>query len=1565
MRKSIWVALAATLVLSSCFKTVETEIRIDGNPVVFSEKVEEYAEQTRAMGGHPIENVPGQVNKGLIPIGKSFGVWAWSHDGGTASKFTGLQNKSVMRGANEGEKAVYTYTPTATWPSKQLSFLAYYPHSASTDAAANGGMGTLAVANDGTTMTIPYSVPTIGEKHIDLMYARKGATPGYAPVELEFRHALSRMKFSARIDGFNAGDKLRVTGIKLVGATLTGTLTVPKDTDVAATWALGNAKGDITVADGSDERPDHILDRDLSEEMQSLITATGEITTAGDLIVLPQEVAKLSLEITTTLNGEEYKPYIIPLAAAPTMVMNFIYNYRIVFSPQSASVRVEVIPWNEGMNENAEFDGQHFLRVNKSHFEFESWESDKADGYKLEDILEIETDHPDGWRIDNIVCVPELGYGPYENRYNLSWHLDWMQLDGDVTTPNKTGSGTVPIHIGPYPAPAAPIREATFDVVAGNMTKKIHVYQVGGGYLAAPGVLGVGVETGKLTLGGSKEYKNSKVDFGAENEFGPIEDETVYSVYFRWGSMIATTSAGGHQSAFNTDHIVWAPAGFRGTATEADALAAARAEFTTFGSIPYRGWSQWVPDPNDPAALGDGMGDPCSYLGDWSIPVGGGENGGWNGGTFGNTNGQPLADYYVDWHEVGPGLPAGVVPKDKDWRMFIPFAGDRHSDGRPYNGQYHNMNHYTNYWSSTPFPYNSSQPDRGSILGFNTSSGHLSVLQHGFNNVGNPIRCVRKPEPDPFHLHASPGVIGYYAEGPNAGKLTLQGSSAYKGTDVEAASAAQFGPLSDYPVYVAYFKWGSLIALGSENRDKAFSKDDIIYGPDGYDLENLKNTIIDDKTGAAAWGTKDNMTIPYRSADGWATWPTNANAANVAAGLGDPCDYYFNMKEEFRDGGWLLPTGGGESPSIGRGHPWADNAGSPFGNVTFADWPLTNGANWVYRAEVTRGTFPNDGAVAGKGSEPDWSMFLPAAGGRDAFTGGFTSWSDGGAYWSSAYKWILDFNSDEVSSYNRYSTREEMGFPIRCVKEPEPEILAIHASPGVIGYYAEGPNKGKLTLQGSSAYKGTDVETASAAQFGPLSEYHVYVAYFKRGSLVPTNSVYSDKDFSAAEIVDWPGSPDFIGNIKNTIGTGKGQTAWNAIQYRTSGGWNLDESRGLGNACAYYFEDFRGGGWILPTADPWGGNVGTPFGSQYLGGWPRNHGAKWIARATVDPNLPHDGGVAGNGAGIQNWSMFLPAAGARGGAGKIAAAWGVEGRYWPSTTGTVDWGESMLYFTRSYLGTYNAFNSTPGAAFAIRCVRPTPPEVENLLLDLVLAPPGVIGIKQSDLINLRTGRKKADDPSIGLTLKGSSTYAGDGAFADESEFGPLENEPVYVVYFKWGSTVAVIGGPSGTPFHKEEIVWVPPGFDLDALIGQMSDTPQTPNAERTDWGKVPYATMDEYYLPTGGFNNGPSRAWPDNDGAAGLGDPCDYADRGGSKILPAGAITFDRTLFLPAAGVRAANEAGDMSIVGGSDGRGEYWARTGYNESNGDVLIFEEQVARPEGGSGRNYGTGLPIRCVR
>ena len=739
MRKSIWVALAATLALSSCFKTVEKPgDGLPANPVVFSEKVEEYEAQTRAMDGHPIENVPNQTNKGLIPIGKSFGVWAWSHDGATATKFTDLDNKSVTRAANDGEKAVYTYTPTATWPNTPLSFLAYYPHSGSADFAANGGMGTPTVATDGTTMTIPYTVPTIGEKHIDLMYARKGATSGYAPVELEFRHALSRMKFSARLDGFEAADKLRVTGIKLVGATLSGTLTVPNDTEVAATWALGNTKGDITVADGSGERPDHILDHNLDATMRSLITATGTNTTAGDLIVLPQAVEDLSLEISATLNSEECEPYIIPLTAAPEMVMNYIYNYRIVLTPQGATVYVEVIPWNEGMDENVEFDGQYFLRVNKSRFDFKSWESDKADGYKLEDILEIETDHPDGWKIENIE------YCTYKNKAGTvfaaeRYPINWITSPEVTEVPDKSGVKTgVSVRVKPNPAPAHWLKEAKFDVVAGNMTKKIHIYQAGGGYLAAPGVLGVGVESGKLTLGGSKEYKNSHVDFGAENEFGPIENETVYVAYFRWGSLIATTSAGGHESSFSSDDIVWVPAGFRGTATEKEAIDMARREVNgVFGNIPYSSnRTTWLLD------LENGLGDPCTLVGEgWCLPVGygdNGENGGWNGGTpFTST---VLADYFVDWGEAGPGLPAGIATDD--WSMFLHHAGDRHSNGQVYNSQNHNMGFYTNYWSSTPSKQNT---PRGYVMGFNESrvGGTNSVDMV----VGNPIRCVPVPEP--------------------------------------------------------------------------------------------------------------------------------------------------------------------------------------------------------------------------------------------------------------------------------------------------------------------------------------------------------------------------------------------------------------------------------------------------------------------------------------------------------------------------------------------------------------------------------------------------------------------------------------------------------------------------------------------------------------------------------------------------------------------------------------------------------------------------------------------------
>jgi hypothetical protein len=151
-------------------------------------------------------------------------------------------------------------------------------------------------------------------------------------------------------------------------------------------------------------------------------------------------------------------------------------------------------------------------------------------------------------------------------------------------------------------------------------------------------------------------------------------------------------------------------------------------------------------------------------------------------------------------------------------------------------------------------------------------------------------------------------VIGYVADGPDKGKLTLRGSSTYSTNSGIVASANAMFPgegLYDYPVYVAYFKYGSLVAVGSHNHDGGiFTNEDIIAAPsiaDGYiGLEALK-TMIGKGATQATWNMINDMDdsgITIVQGDNiYEKLSTNY----IDKGLGDPCDYYIGD-------GWHVPT---------------------------------------------------------------------------------------------------------------------------------------------------------------------------------------------------------------------------------------------------------------------------------------------------------------------------------------------------------------------------------------------------------------------------------------------------------------------------------------------------------------------------------------------------------------------------------------------------------------------------------------------------------------------------------
>lgn len=177
----------------------------------------------------------------------------------------------------------------------------------------------------------------------------------------------------------------------------------------------------------------------------------------------------------------------------------------------------------------------------------------------------------------------------------------------------------------------------------------------------------------------------------------------------------------------------------------------------------------------------------------------------------------------------------------------------------------------------------------------------------------------------------------------------------------------------------------------------------------------------------------------------------------------------------------------------------------------------------------------------------------------------------------------------------------------------------------------------------------------------------------------------------------------------------------------------------------------------------------------------------------------------------------------------------------------------------------------------------------------------------------------------------------------------------YIVFFKWGSTIALSG--SETHFSATQIAWAPDGYDI-STIGD-------------DWNKVPFADGANY--PTSLPPNLPSK---------GLGDPCRLAVKNGEtgkwkmpttatfgevrtdasawttreiqQVTEVGRLSS--TVFYPAAGKRS---IGTLTEVGQT---GYYWSSQTSGTNAALVLNFTKNSVLTGHNGGR--AVGHAIRCI-
>lgn len=569
---------AAMLALGLAGCTIEHEVEQpgeSGKQIVFTPSVEKGAVESRAATGHPV----GETAT-VIPDGGSFGMYAYHSPLGTGADlalFPSLANQKVTF-----EGPGFTYSPVVNWPvppTSKLAFFGYYPWIAQTGTPNPA----VTMDPDNRKMEIDYTVPASPAQHIDLMYTRKGLTAGYDAVPIVFGHALTWLKFSAK--AINYIEDVKITKITVKNARTNGKLTV-LETGTPA-WALTNDKAnyEITSAGGGL----------TSTALTGTMTAVN--TSAGHMLVLPQVVAGLVVEVEATLGGVAFpEPFVCKLDGSANWEMNRIVTYQIVLTGDEMTVTTKVDDWTT-KNVNVIYDGQWFLSVTKDEIEL--------DGTASSDQIVAETNYNTtqfGYPVGLQYSAAEIVYGGSTS--------DWLTVSG-----GNNGDLSRTLTFAAQANTLYEERTAEVKIKAGNLTKVIYVTQA----QKLPELTTVerfAKSNIVMYTNGTKKvltFAESQDDHTTSKSVDgltvPPIPSNAQGLHFRWGSLVGVTSDGATGTVFNGSnsgappaHVVFWPQGYTAAPTGSNTWTFSDAPTASQVAVPYATSTDIPANPNSDVA---------------------------------------------------------------------------------------------------------------------------------------------------------------------------------------------------------------------------------------------------------------------------------------------------------------------------------------------------------------------------------------------------------------------------------------------------------------------------------------------------------------------------------------------------------------------------------------------------------------------------------------------------------------------------------------------------------------------------------------------------------------------------------------------------------------------------------------------------------------------------------------------------------------------------------------------------------------------------------------------------
>ena len=233
MKKLVFLAAAAALVLASCAKTEVTSVSEAQNHTI---GFGTYTPRSLTKAGDTY------VASGNLPDGSVMGVYGYST--GTAN-FAGTTEKPLFMDENFTVTfgATSFSTPTATntlryWPktiTNLLTFYGYYPYGnaaiTSVPTSATEGLGSFGFTQDGdVTKMVDFMVSDVANDYYYTTETEtnsngiKATDPGYVPLKL--RHMLAKVNFKFN-KASDLGDEIVITvnEVSIAGVLSKGTLT--------------------------------------------------------------------------------------------------------------------------------------------------------------------------------------------------------------------------------------------------------------------------------------------------------------------------------------------------------------------------------------------------------------------------------------------------------------------------------------------------------------------------------------------------------------------------------------------------------------------------------------------------------------------------------------------------------------------------------------------------------------------------------------------------------------------------------------------------------------------------------------------------------------------------------------------------------------------------------------------------------------------------------------------------------------------------------------------------------------------------------------------------------------------------------------------------------------------------------------------------------------------------------------------------------------------------------------------------------------------------------------------